>query len=200
VKHLSYILGLVVLTMVATTSFASILIDESAPVGNRYKRSRDLETDLKAKKKVGVSSTVAGAFGLFGVGIDLNFTRDVAFSIGAGLSQNFSAFNMNMKFALSDGSFQPYFVGGISRWSANGSNGEITHSTPGFLESKFLSDSERRSGKFAKNIIYPGLGLQYLNTSGDLEGLGYFAEVLMMMEISSLAVAPTGGVGAIYYF
>ncbi len=186
--------------MYATTSFAQILIDESR---GGFSRQR-LETysggqSFKSVKKVGIQTTLGGATGLFGINLDLNFTKDFAFSMGVGTSRGFQSFNAHIKKSLGSGSLAPYFVAGYSRWYAKG-DGSIEHSSPPLLANKFLTGREKATGTFAKDIIYPGFGLQYVNTSGDWQGLGFFAEAMMLVNINDLLAGGSGGLGSIYYF
>lgn len=159
----------------------------------------DIES-LKRSKKMGIQTTLSGATGLLGVNLNLNFTSDIEFSLGVGVSRGFRSFNAHIKRSLGGNSFSPYFVGGYSRWYSGVSGDELEHSSPAVLANKFLTARERQTGKFAENIIYPGLGLQYLQLSGELQGVGLFAELLMLVDLDDFITGPTAGLGANYYF
>lgn len=155
---------------------------------------------LKKSKKMGIQATLAGATGLLGLNLNLNFTSDLEFSLGVGVSRGFRAFNTFVKMPFGGTNFSPYFVGGYSRWYSAGTSDGVAHTSPSVVENKFLSTRERETGNFAENIIYPGMGLQYLQLSGDLLGFGLFAELLMLVDIDDFVTAPTVGVGTNYYF
>ncbi len=156
-------------------------------------------SSFKRKKKMGISMTLAGATGLVGMNLDLNIFEDFAISLGGGLSHGFNAINFHVKQTLGGETFQPYFAFGYSRWYSNG-GGPVNQTSPPIVGNKFLSESQKHSGEFAENIIYPAIGLQYINLKGDYQGLGFFGELLMVMDINNLAVGPTAGIGSIYYF
>lgn len=198
----------------SSSAYARILINEAAPPGEQWlvpthhPMRANFESvahfhdmySLKSRDKAGISTTVAGPMGLFGVSIDLNFTPETTFSIGGGISQGFDAYDMDIKTDLTSGAFQAFFVGGFARWFSNRAHANLKNASPSFLYSKFLNSYERKTGIFAKNIIYPGLGLQYTELHGEYAGLGLFGEVITMMELSRLTLVPTAGLGAIYYF
>lgn len=165
----------------------------------------DLKSDqsdfhLKKTKKLGLQTTFAGATGLFGLNLDINFAEDFAISLGYGFSRGFDAINVHFKRALGGTGFIPYFVAGYSRWFSKGEPGEIQNTAPSILSGKFLSRRERETGIFSENIIYPGLGIQYINADGEWQGLGFFAEVLLLLDIDDFQAGPTAGIGSIYYF
>lgn len=195
-------LGLILISAYSQMARAQILIDEGWGAASRLKQSSTYSSGsgLKATKKIGISATFAGPVGLFGTNLDINFTEDFALSLGVGLSQGFNSFNVHMKRTLGGESFQPYFAAGYSRWSARGNEGSVEQTTPGVLADKFLSDREKRTGEFVENIIYPGLGLQYLTLDGDWQGLGVFAELQVLLDLDDIAVGTTASVGSIYYF
>jgi hypothetical protein len=191
-----------------SSASAKVLIDESADQsllsrsGAAIARSKEAFDDLasfKRKKKMGISTTLAGATGLFGINLDLNIFEDFAISLGGGVSHGFSSYNMHIKQTLGVDAFQPYMVFGYSRWFSDG-GGPVSQTSPGLLVHKFLSEGARQSGQFAENIIYPALGLQYVNLTGEYQGFGVFAEVMVLMDLNNLAVGPSAGTGAIYYF
>jgi hypothetical protein len=205
----------------ATAANAAILVDESDEAHQDRSTSRITQSpdqgltnrtvlrsdetfadvaSFKHRKKMGISATLAGATGLVGTNLDLNIFEDFAISIGGGVSRGFGCYNAHVKQTLGGGeNFQPYFAMGYSRWFSNG-GGPIDQTSPSFVANKFLSDNAKATGKFAENIIYPALGLQYVNINGDLRGLGFFGEALVLMDLNNLAVAPTLGIGSILYF
>ncbi|MCB0351335.1 MAG: hypothetical protein KDD38_09145 [Bdellovibrionales bacterium] len=189
------------ITLCATSSLAQILVDEGWGSSSRQSLNSFSGSEaLKAVKKIGIQTTLAGATGLAGLNLDINFTQDFAFSMGVGISRGFQAFNAHIKRSLGSGNVAPYFVGGYSRWYSVGAEERVERTSPPLLANKFLTAKERATGIFAKDIIYPGLGLQYLITDGEMQGLGFFAEVMMLVDVNDLLAGGTGGIGSIYYF
>ncbi|OFZ18039.1 MAG: hypothetical protein A2Z20_07965 [Bdellovibrionales bacterium RBG_16_40_8] len=180
---------------------AAIEVDETWWSGSRVaNNSFTSGIALKKTKKMGIQTTFAGATGLAGLNIDLNFSEDFALSVGYGVSRGFQAINIHAKQSLGGTSFIPYFVWGYSNWHAHGRESGVYNTSPAILAAKFLDAKEKRTGVFAKNIVYPGLGIQYINLSGDWLGLGFFAEVLALVDINDFLAGPTAGIGTIYYF
>lgn len=177
-----------------------ILVDETWGAAQTHGSVLGASDSLKTTKKMGIGTTLAGATGLFGLNLEINFTSDLAFSMGAGVSRGFQSFNMNIKKTLGGDSWLPYFVGGYSRWFSSEQEGGVEQTAPSVLAKKFLSAREKQSGRFSENILYPGLGLQYLNRSGEWLGLAFFIEVLFLVDIDDLATGATGGIGSVYYF
>jgi hypothetical protein len=166
-------------------------------------RSDDVEdsvgTSIKGERRMGLSTTFAGAIGLAGLAIDLNLTERFSYSIGLGGARGFQSFNMNIRNYFSSNNFQTYFTAGYSRWYSS-SGDKVTSTSPPFMAKKFLSAKERASGNFSENIIYPGLGAQYISPSGEWKGFGFYFEALYLLDIEDFEAAPTAGLGATYLF
>jgi hypothetical protein len=187
---------------IVQTASAQILVDETWGGGRLGTTSSSFSSvsSLRKTKKLGLQTTVAGAAGLLGLNMEVNLNENFAISMGPGVSRGFRSFNAHVKKFMGGNRFSPYFVGGFSRWYSSAREEGVESTTPEFVEKKFLTGRERRTGKFAENIIYPGLGLQYLKTSGDWSGLGFFGEILFLVDIDDLETSPTAGVGSIFYF
>jgi len=209
---------LILTFLISAPAFAQILVDETwgsakglpssssspnpSPFGSSTRLGSSSFSDLmslRQTKKLGLQTTVAGATGLLGFNVEVNATEDLAVSMGVGVSRGFRSFNANMKKFWGGTSFAPYVVGGYSRWFSNGGH-DSESTTPAFVAEKFLSHRERETGEFAENLIYPGFGAQYVNTSGDWEGVGFFGEVILLLDLDGLRTAATAGVGSVYYF
>lgn len=176
-------------------------IDETWGSGIRSEaRQFDSISSFKKSNKMGLQTTLAGATGLLGLNLNINFTESFEFSLGFGISRGFHSFNGFVRLPMGGTTVSPYFVTGYSRWAAGGSEDGVQNTSPSILAKKFLSSHERKTGEFAENIIYPGLGVQYLQLSGDFEGCGLFAEVLMLVDLDDFVTGPTAGLGAAYYF
>lgn len=196
----------VFLSVLSVTFFLSV--NASAAIGDTWGGQSRIEienfntsADLKRKKKAGVGTSLAGALGLVGLNLNINFAEDFTFVVGYGVSHGFHAVNMNFKQSLGGEALTPYFSGGFSRWFSRGEEGEtLEKTTPSFLKEKFLSAKEIRTGQFAENIIYPGFGLEYMNTKGDWQGLSFYVEILYLLDIDDLEAAPTAGIGTNFYF
>ncbi|MCB9025665.1 MAG: hypothetical protein H6625_05065 [Bdellovibrionaceae bacterium] len=156
--------------------------------------------DFKYKRKVGVGLSAAGAQGLAGVTLELNFSPEMSFSTSFGLADRFQTFGVFIKKSISAKYFTPYISGGFTRWYTVTDEGPMTTSNPSFLAERFLSNKEKSEGKFAETLIYPAMGIQYLQLDGDWAGSSLFVEVLMLVDIDDFKSSPTGGLGYLYYF
>jgi hypothetical protein len=63
-----------------------------------------------------------------------------------------------------------------------------------------LSESEKLSGNFAENIIYPSFGLQFFQLSGELKGFSVIAQIIYAIDMGDLIAKPYGGLATMYYF
>src|SRR5690606_13392293 len=131
--------------------------------------------EFRSHRKVGFGLGMAGIYGLTGAQLELNFVPEVSLITGFGLGSGYQAFNLQIKRTLTGNSFMPYISGGFARWYSVGDNGRITDTNPGFLSKRFLNDDEKRSGKFAEILLYPALGLQYLQLQGEWSGFSLYA-------------------------
>ncbi|MCB0390231.1 MAG: hypothetical protein KDD58_03015 [Bdellovibrionales bacterium] len=203
----NYLLLLISIYMYSFSALGqAVLVEEKGrAVGPsvRYKsesKSTLNSADFKYKRKVGVGISAAGASGLIGANLELNFTPETSFSTSFGLADNFQTFGFSIKKSISGKYFAPYIAGGFTRWYTVTDEGPFTESSPGFLAEKFLSAKEKQEGQFAETLIYPALGIQYLQLDGEWAGSSIYAEVLMLIDIDDFKSAPTGGVGYLYYF
>lgn len=168
--------------------------------GNTYKKISKNGADFKYKRKVGVGFSLAGVQGMAGIDMELNFSPELAFTTSFGISDRFQTFALSVKRSLTGKYFSPYIAGGFARWYTVTEEGPINDTNPGFLAEKFLSAKEKSEGKFAETILYPAIGIQYLQLDGEWAGSSLFAEVLLLMDIDDLQSAATGALGYKYYF
>lgn len=186
-----------------TSADAQILIDEGWGSASKLKSESRTFTDgssLRSKKRVGLGASFVGAVGLVGVNLNINFTPDYVFSFGVGQSHGFQTANASLKSILGGKTLQPYFVTGYANWRADGDSENMEDTSPAILANRFLSRRERETGRFSEHVFYPGIGLEYLNTNGSLQGLSYYAEALWLVDVDDLQMGATGGIGTIYYF
>jgi hypothetical protein len=170
----------------------------------RYKKSYSVSKTakdglgLRELRRAGISFNAAGDLGLAGAKVELNLTPQWSVGAGAGGSADFRSFSFQVTRYMLGTNFLPYSGIGIARWYGN--PGQINDSTPSVLTDTLMSDSDRRDGKVRELLITPRLGLQYLTTEGPYAGYGFFAEVVVLLDIKDLVMAPTGSLGVSYYF
>lgn len=164
-----------------------------------YSKQANSGLGLRSIRRAGVSLVAAGDLGTGGAKLELNLTPTWSFSTGFGGSTDFSAFSFQVTRYLSGTNFLPYVAMGLTRWYGN-ANGEISTTSPSILADELMNDGDRRDGKIREFLLTPKLGLQYLAPNGEYAGYGFFAEVMLFLDIQDLVMAPTGSVGVSYYF
>jgi hypothetical protein len=158
-------------------------------------------TEFRQKRRVAIGSSLGGAGGIASINLDLNLTDHTSLSILYGAGDPFQAFGFAVKRFVSGESFLPYVSAGYVRWSQEKPNHKsIEHTTPSTLNTKFLNSSEKDKGQFSENIIYPGLGLQYVQLSGPWAGTSVFLEIQALVDVDDFQTAATGALGVSYYF
>jgi hypothetical protein len=68
------------------------------------------------------------------------------------------------------------------------------------LAEQFLSDQERKNGRFAVDLIHPAIGFQALESTGPWAGSSVYVELMALMAIEKFVAAPTASLGLMYYF
>lgn len=198
------VLSLISLVMIISSSLAgaAILIDDGSGSIRRTSTKRAKNGyQFRQQRRVGVSSVASGAYGVAGLQFNLNFSEDISFATGFGLGSGFQSFNLKLKSVIAGRRFLPYVAAGYARWyTTTTNNGGVNKSTPGFLAKRFLSEEERKSGEFAENLLYPAIGVEYVQLDGSWSGFSIAAEILMLLDIDDFASAPTGAIAMGYYF
>lgn len=156
---------------------------------------------MRQKKRVGVGIIAAGAYGLLGFQLDLNISSATSLLTGIGLGEGFQTFNLSMKRYLYGKSFWPYLGFGYSRWFSTGKKREhINETVPSFLSEKMLSEKTKKKGYFSEDIVYPSIGLQFVQMTGPWVGFSIIGEITVLCAINQLVVVPTGMLGTSYLF
>jgi hypothetical protein len=154
---------------------------------------------MRTNRKVGVGVESFGRMGVLGLNIELNFGSNDSATTGVGGGPGYNSFGMGWKHTFSGATITPYAGMGFARWTGTG-NGKMDGTIPGYLESKFLDEDEKQTGRFGKNFLVPSIGIQFNQLHGPSSGAALFAEVIFLIETSSMKQLPTGSVGALYFF
>ena len=155
--------------------------------------------DLHRKKKVGVGLAFGGVAGTVAPNIQMNFALDVGVQLGYGLGKGYNSFFLNVKQLLGTGSFAPYYGLGYAKWTGTGK--DLTGgSSPSALSEKFLTFTEKQTGEFSENFIFPSLGVQLYKMGGSWAGSSIYLELVYMMDIEDFVSAPTGSLGYTRFF
>jgi hypothetical protein len=151
---------------------------------------------LREARKIGVGIGVGGTLGLYGVNVEVNFEDENAGYAGFGGGEGYSSFDIGWKHTFAGDTIAPYASAGYSRWY-DSSGGSYKNSA---ILDRVLSDGQKSEGHFATDFLTGSLGLQYTQLSGYMAGSSLYAEIVLLGELNSALILPTGGVGATYYF
>lgn len=181
---------------------AAILVEENGVAVNQS-RVHVASDGLKfrSRRKVGVGVSGSGPWGILGTHLELNFASDISLQGGIGFGSGFQTFALQIRKFIPGKWFLPYIAGGVARWYTVGEgNGNMDTSTPGFLAKRFLNDKEKREGKFSEIMVFPSLGMQYVQLSGEWAGSTLHAEVNILIDVDDFVIGPTGSLGYTYFF
>jgi hypothetical protein len=156
--------------------------------------------EMRGSRRAGIGLLTGGLSGVFGANLEINFTQTFALNAGGGFSSDFQSLFIGGKHVLGGKWIMPYGTYGYARWFRNGGSREVGTTTPGFVADKFLSAKERETGIFSENLIFGGLGVQYLQLSGDWAGSSVYIDAHYLVDFEDFVGAPTLGAGYIYYF
>ena len=153
-------------------------------------------TEMKSYKKLGLGVMLGSATGLLAINGEANLDPYEALVVGLGAGSGYGTFLVGWKHNFEAQYISPYSKVGYSRWfSASGKDA----SDSDVLKNVF-SDEDLKSGNFGGDFIVGGAGIEYNQLEGELSGVNFFGEVMLMAEISKSTFVPTGGVGIIYYY
>lgn len=194
------------LIMVLGFLLSTTVVYANQPGQTRYNYDRSYEarevSSFWSQHKVGVGMQAAGAYGVIGGVIGIHFHPQWSVDLGFGGGTHFQSFGVRVKkLLLLSSPLNPYFGFGFNRWYRNENRPFNSKDiSPGFVESKLMSDEDKRLGRVDEKLIHGALGLQYVFTQGQMMGYGLFVEVVLLMDIEELVSVPTASVGFNYFF
>ena len=154
--------------------------------------------DMKANKKIGLGVTIGGATGLLGLNGEINLDSSEALVIGLGAGPSYGTFSLGWKHNFEGNYLSPYTKVGYSKWFSS-SNGSGSAADSDVLKRLFSSE-ELRANRFDADFVVGGGGIEYNQLEGELAGVNFFGEVIMMAEMRKFTFIPTGAVGVTYYY
>lgn len=158
----------------------------------------DSNLQMRSFKRLGVNAQVGGAVGIFGVNAEFNYEPSNAVLAGFGMGPGFNSFNARWKHSFVSNYLSPFVTAGYSKWfNTNGSS--ISYKDSEVLN-RVLTDDEKASGRFGADFGVASAGLEYTQLEGELSGMTFFGEVVLLHEIKRSTLVPTGSVGVGYFF
>lgn len=200
-KYKSWLMAVLFSAWFTQSAAAAIEISSDRELAKVSEVREDFETslDLHRQRKVGVGIAAGGPTGTMGAFLQMHFALDVGINVGYGFGRGFNSFNVGFRNFLSTGAFNPYWGVSYARWTGRGENLENS-GTNSLLSEKFLSETEKRTGEFSEDLIYPSFGLQIYKMSGDWAGAAIYAEINYLIDMQDLVAGATGGLGFVTYF
>ena len=201
---------ILVLTLVPLFSFAQSTYQGAGESSNKSIFSKnqkvasdgvelyDSNLDLKAHKRIGLGLIVGGAAGLLGFNLEVNVEPTDAAFVGLGTGPSYNSFNFGWKHNLIGNYLSPYTKVGYSKWF----NSSATSSSAGDSDvlRRILSNEEIRNNRYSADFLVGSAGLEYNQLEGELAGVNLFGEVVLLAEIKSSILIPSGAIGINFYY
>jgi len=157
----------------------------------------DSNLELKGYKKIGFGLSSGGLTGTLGANLEINVAKLDAVGFGIGTGKAFNSFNINWKRNYESAYLSPYIKAAYANWFNSSSSGSADQSD---ILKRVLNESEIRENRFAKHFLAAGAGLEYNQLEGELSGLNFYGELLVMTELKSSKFLPTAGIGLTYFY
>ncbi|MCX7977561.1 MAG: hypothetical protein N2578_01015 [Bdellovibrionaceae bacterium] len=180
--------------------FLVILIFQSIfgyAADERQLRSYSGNYDLRGDKKAGVSLAYGGAAGAPQLGLELNFVPEHSAVTGVGFGPSHKSFQMGWKYSGPGDVVNPYTLMGWSRGFNSTGSGNPNES---YVLQAQMEPEEAATGQFSFDMAVLGAGLQLNQLHGELSGVTFFAEAMVLVRIPSGKVLPAAGIGATFLF
>ena len=152
---------------------------------------------LREARKMGLGVAVGGSLGTYGMNIEVNFEDENSGMAGFGGGDGYNSFHILWKHSFEGDTIAPYFTAGYSRWYNSARSGDYKKSS--VLE-RVLTNNEKSTGPFTTDFLTGAVGLQFTQLTGNMAGTSLYAEIVLLGEVHSEVLVPTGAVGALYYF
>lgn len=158
----------------------------------------DSNYELKNYKKIGLGVSTGGLTGGFGFNLEVNLKPQDALGFGIGMGKAYNTFHIAWKHNYESAYLSPYTKVGYANWfNSNGSNNEAISSD---ILKRVLSENQIKENKFSANFLAAGMGLEYNQLEGELSGVNFYGELMVLGELNSSVYLPTAGVGLTYFY
>jgi hypothetical protein len=166
---------------------------------NRVEKREDRLTKFafSGQRTFGLGFVGAGAYGVFGMEFDFTAGQDWSFGFGLGTGMTYSTWGLHGRYFLKQGRLSSFIEAGYANWYM----GKVPTSTEGdssnYLLKRFVYQNGQPPGSASRaNIVYPGLGLLYQNSSG----LAAMAQLQYMISARDFSGGLFASSGIYYYF
>jgi hypothetical protein len=154
--------------------------------------------DLKKHKKVGFGVSLGGANGVLGFNSELNLDPANALVLGLGTGPSYGSFNILWKYNFEGYYLSPYTKLGYSKWFSTSSGGGTARDSD--VLRRIFSEKDLKANKFDADFLVSSFGIEYNQLEGELSGTNFYGEVVLLSEVKTSTVIPSGAVGMIYFY
>jgi len=158
----------------------------------------DSNFELKSYKKIGFGVSTGGLAGTLGINLEVNVSKPDAIGAGIGMGKAFNSFNLHWKRNYESAYLSPYTKVGYTNWFNNANSGRLADDSD--ILKRILSTEEIKQNKFSSHFIAAGAGLEYNQLEGELSGLNFYGELLLLSELKTSIYLPTAGLGLTYFY
>lgn len=158
----------------------------------------DSNLDMKRHKRFGLGLSLGGANGVLGLNTEFNLDPENALVVGLGTGPSYGSISVLWKNNFEGQYLTPFTKLGYSKWfSSSGVSGGATDSD---ILRRIYSEQDLRSGRFDPDFLIAGLGAEYNQLEGEMAGVNFYGEVILMTELKTATFIPSGAVGMIYFY
>lgn len=158
----------------------------------------DSNYELKTYKKIGLGVSTGGLTGGLGFNLEVNIQPADALAFGIGGGKAYNSFHIAWKHNYEAAYLSPYTKVGYSNWfNSNGSSADASSSD---ILKRVLSENQIKENKFSANFLAAGMGLEYNQLEGELAGVNFYGELMVLGELNSSVYLPTAGLGLTYFY
>lgn len=154
--------------------------------------------EMKKYKKIGFGVSLGGSGGVVGLSTEINLNPDGALVVGLGTGPSYGTFNLLWKQSYEAKYLSPFLKGGYSKWF-NSSKGSLVSDNSGVLK-QIYTDKEIAAGQFDADFLVGAVGVEYNQLEGELAGVNFYGELVLMTEVKKTVMVPSGAVGIIYFY
>lgn len=158
----------------------------------------DSNYELKTYKKLGLGVSTGGLTGGFGFNLEVNIQPQDALAFGIGAGKAYNSFHIAWKHNYEAAYLSPYTKVGYANWF--NSNSQSNSASSSDILNRVLSENQIKENKFSANFLAAGMGLEYNQLEGELAGVNFFGELMVLGELNTSIYLPTAGLGLTYFY
>ena len=195
---------IIALTFLTSAAFAQSettnqsVFSKSQKFDNEGVELYDSNYELKTYKKIGLGLSTGGMTGGLGFNLEVNLQPEDALAFGIGAGKAYNSFHIAWKHNYEAAYLSPYTKVGYANWFNSNSKSESASSND--ILDRVLSENQIKENKFSANFLAAGMGLEYNQLEGELAGVNFFGELMVMGELNSSIYLPTAGLGLTYFY